>query len=131
MTYLVDTDWVIDYLNAQPQAIATLQRLEPQGLAVSIITYAEVYEGILYGHNPAQAQRGFRHFLRPVDVLPINRRITHRFAAVRGGLPRNIRQQLGDMDLLIAATALHHGLTLITNNRRDFQYVPGLVLYQR
>ncbi|MDQ2787365.1 MAG: type II toxin-antitoxin system VapC family toxin [Chloroflexota bacterium] len=43
---------------------------------------------------------------------------------------RNQRQQLGDMDLLIAATALHHGLTFMTNNLRDFQHVPGLVFYQ-
>ncbi|MGI8858477.1 MAG: type II toxin-antitoxin system VapC family toxin [Thermomicrobiales bacterium] len=131
MTYLVDTDWVIDYLNAQPHTIATLQRLEPQGLAISIITYAEVYEGILYGRDPARGQRGFRQFLRPVDVLPLTRRITHQFAAVRGSLTRNQRQQLGDMDLLIAATALQHGLTLLTNNLRDFQHVPGLVIYQR
>ncbi len=48
MRYLVDSDWVIDYLNAQPQTIAILQRLEPDGLAISIITYAEVYEGILF-----------------------------------------------------------------------------------
>ncbi len=51
-------------------------------------------------------------------------------AAVRGSLMRNQRQQLGDMDLLIAATALHHGLTFMTNNLRDFQHVPGLVFYQ-
>jgi tRNA(fMet)-specific endonuclease VapC len=122
MTYLVDTDWVIDYLNAQPRTIATLQRLEPQGLAISIITYAEVYEGILYGRDPARGQRGFRQFLRPLDVLPLTRRIT---------LTRNQRQQLGDMDLLIAATALQHGLALLTNNHRDFQHVPGLIFHQR
>ncbi|MHB8646760.1 MAG: type II toxin-antitoxin system VapC family toxin [Thermomicrobiales bacterium] len=131
MKYLVDSDWVIDYLNAQPQTIATLQRLEPDGLAISIITYAEVYEGILYSRDPAQGHRGFRQFLRGVDVLPLTRRITHRFGAVRGSLPRQIRNQVGDMDLLIAATALHHGLTMITNNLRDYQHVPGLVFYQR
>lgn len=131
MTYLIDTDWVIDYLNAQAAAIATLQHLEPQGLAISLITYAEVYEGILYGRDPEQAKRGFQHFLRGVDVLPLNRRITHQFAAIRGGLPRHIRQQLGDMDLLIAATALHHGLTLVTRNIKDFQHVPRLVVYQQ
>lgn len=129
MTYLVDTDWVIDYLNAQAPIIATLQHLEPQGLAISIITYAEVYEGILFGRDPAQAMWGFRRFLRVMDVLPLSRRITHQFAAVRGRLPRNIRRQLGDMDLLIAATALHYRLTLVTRNVKDFQHVPGLLLY--
>jgi tRNA(fMet)-specific endonuclease VapC len=130
MTYLIDTDWVIDYLNAQAPTITTLQRLEPHGLAISIITYAEVYEGIIHGRDPAQAMRGFRRFLRAVNVVPLSRRITHQFATVRGSLQRNIRQQLGDLDLLIAATALHHGLTLVTNNLRDFRHVPGLTIYR-
>jgi predicted nucleic acid-binding protein len=41
-----------------------------------------------------------------------------------------LRQQIGDLDLLIAATALEHNLTLLTRNVRDFQHVPGLKLYQ-
>jgi len=49
-----------------------------------------------------------------------------RFAIVRGQLSRPQRQQIGDMDLLIAATALHHDLTLLTRNTRDFRLVPGL-----
>ncbi len=130
MKYLIDSDWVIDYLNAQSQTIATLQRLEPDGLAISIITYAEVYEGILFSRDPARGHRGFRQFLRAVDVLPLTRRITHRFGAIRGRLPRQIRQQVGDMDLLIAATALHHNMTFLTNNRRDYQHVPGIVFYR-
>lgn len=130
MTYLIDTDWVIDYLNARTATIATLQSLAPQGLAISLITYGEVSEGILYGRDPVRAMQGFRSFLRLVTVLPLNRRIMQEFASIRGGLPRPIRQQVGDLDLLIAATALHHGQTLITNNRRDFQHVPGLRLYQ-
>ncbi len=35
-----------------------------------------------------------------------------------------------DLDLLVAATALHHGLTLLTRNLRHFSRVPGLRLYQ-
>lgn len=50
-----------------------------------------------------------------------------RFAIVRGQRPQ--RQQIGDIDLLIAATALHHDLTLLTRNVRDFRLVPGLKRY--
>jgi tRNA(fMet)-specific endonuclease VapC len=52
-----------------------------------------------------------------------------RFAIVRGQLPRQIRKQVGDMDLLIAATAIHHDLALLTRNVRDFRLVPGLTLF--
>jgi predicted nucleic acid-binding protein len=53
-----------------------------------------------------------------------------RFAIVRGSLPRSVRHQIGDMDLLIAATALEHNLTLLTRNLRDFQHIPGLKINQ-
>ncbi len=59
-------------------------------------------------------------------MLPLTTAIMERFAIVRGQLSRPQRQQIGDMDLLIAATALHHDLTLLTRNTRDFRLVPGL-----
>jgi predicted nucleic acid-binding protein len=72
----------------------------------------------------------FRQFLRRVDVLPLNRSIMRRFAQVRGELRRR-GQLVGDPDLLIAATALHHGLVLVTNNRRHFERIAELQLYPR
>jgi predicted nucleic acid-binding protein len=53
-----------------------------------------------------------------------------RFAQIRGSLPKPIRQQIGDFDILIAATCLEHDLTLLTRNRKDFQQIPHLKLYQ-
>lgn len=55
--------------------------------------------------------------------------IMERFAIIRGQLSRHERRQIGDMDLLIAATALHYDLTLLTRNLRDFQIVPRLRLF--
>lgn len=52
-------------------------------------------------------------------VLPITLPIMERFGIMRGALPRNLRQQIGDMALIIAATALHHDLTLLSRNVRD------------
>jgi tRNA(fMet)-specific endonuclease VapC len=51
-----------------------------------------------------------------------------RFAQIRGQLRRQ-GQLIGDMDVLIAATALHHGLVLVTANRRHFDRVPNLMVY--
>ncbi|MBI4493912.1 MAG: type II toxin-antitoxin system VapC family toxin [Chloroflexi bacterium] len=52
-----------------------------------------------------------------------------RFARIRGQLRRSGRV-VGDPDLLIAATALHHHLILVTRNLRDFSRIPDLKLYQ-
>jgi len=54
-----------------------------------------------------------------------------RFAVIRGLLTRNQRQQVGDMDLLIASTAMEHGLSLLTLNVRDYRIIPGLTIFQR
>jgi predicted nucleic acid-binding protein len=125
--YLVDSDWVADYLNGRTDAVSLLQALAGEGLAISIITYGEIYEGILYGANRARHEAGMRNFLRFVDVLPLSRAVMRRFAALRG-LLRSQGFLLGDMDLLIGATALHHGLILLTRNRRHFERLGGLEL---
>jgi predicted nucleic acid-binding protein len=62
--YLLDTDWVVDILNGQENAIETALELVPQGLAISIITYGELYEGAAFARNPAPALAGLRSFLK-------------------------------------------------------------------
>ena len=128
MTALVDSDRVADWLRGRPAAVQLLKSLEPDGLAISLVTYGEVYEGIYYGRDPAGSERVFRQFLRAVDVLPLTRPIMRRFARLRGDLRRR-GQLIGDPDLLIAATALHHDLTLVTGNRAHFQRIPDLRLH--
>lgn len=125
MKYLVDTDWVVDYLKGKSPIVEHLKALASDGLAVSLITYGEIYEGIYFGRDPQRHEVGFASFLRGVSVLPLNRAIMRQFARVRGDL-RSKGQLFGDPDLLIAATALHHNLTLLTHNSRHFARIPGL-----
>ena len=124
--YLLDTDWIVNVLHGQEAAIQTLLELASSGFAVSIITYGELYEGAYYARQPEPALAGLNAFLEGKEVLPLTLAIMERFAIVRGALPRSIRRQIGDMDILIAATALEHDLTLLTRNLRDFQHIPDL-----
>jgi tRNA(fMet)-specific endonuclease VapC len=127
--YLLDTDWVVDILNEQENAIHTAVEIASAGLAISIITYGELYEGAAFAHDPAPALSGLRSFLKGKAILPLTQPIMERFAKIRGSLPRAVRQQIGDLDILIAATCLEHNLTLLTRNRKDFQQIPNLKLY--
>jgi predicted nucleic acid-binding protein len=127
MTYLLDSDWVIAYLAGRRSAVGLLTRLAPEGMAISLMTYGEVYEGIYYGWDPGAAEQGFLGFLRAVRVLPVGRMVMRQFARLRGHL-RSRGQLIGDPDLLIAATALEHNLTLVTSNRQHFGRIPGLRL---
>jgi tRNA(fMet)-specific endonuclease VapC len=129
MTYLVDSDWVSSYLNGRPEAVQLLSSLRTAGLAISLITYGEIYEGIYFGRDPQAYERVFREFLRRVQVLSPNRAIMRQFARLRGTLRRR-GQTLPDPDILIAATALYHSLTLVTRNLRHFERIPNLQLHQ-
>ena len=119
MTYLVDSDYVADYLKGRPPATTLLDRLFHEGIAVSIVTYAEVYEGIYYGQHRAVSERGLHLFLRTTPVLSITRSIAKQYARIRGELARK-GQLIDQPDLFIAATAMHQNLTLVTRNRKDF-----------
>jgi tRNA(fMet)-specific endonuclease VapC len=130
MKYLVDSDVAADALKGQTYATDLLRRLEPDGLALSIISYIELREGILGSSNRDAHERGFRAFLRRVRVLTISRAVADRAAAIRLHL-RSQKQPVSQraLDLLIAATAVEHGLTLVTRNRRDYADIPGLTLH--
>jgi predicted nucleic acid-binding protein len=52
MRYLVDSDWIADYLVGKQEAVGLLDRLVPDGIGVSLITLGEIYEGIYYGRDP-------------------------------------------------------------------------------
>jgi predicted nucleic acid-binding protein len=129
MKYLVDTDWVIDYLKGKPSAVEALTRLSEDGLAISLITYGEIYEGIYFSRNPQASEKGFLQFLRGVRVLPLNKLILKRFARLRGEL-RRTGNLIGDPDLLIAATTLQYNLVLLSRNRSDFQRISELRLWE-
>jgi len=128
--YLVDSDWVADYLGDRADAVALLSKLTPDGIAMSLLTFGEIYEGIYYGRDPERAETIFLELLKGVEVLPLTRPIMQNFARIRGEL-RKRGQLISDPDLLIAATARVHDVTLITRNVRHFERIPGLKLYQQ
>jgi tRNA(fMet)-specific endonuclease VapC len=94
---------------------------------VSLISVAELWEGIVFAHDPASSEQGFREFMVGVNLLGISEEIVKRFGRLRGTL-RQQATRVPDLDLLIAATALEYELILLSNNRRHFEKIPGLLL---
>jgi tRNA(fMet)-specific endonuclease VapC len=74
MKYLVDSDYVVDYLKGRSPVTQLLSELFSDGLAISIITFAEVYEGIYYGQKPSYYAEIFQRFLHgvPVEYLALD-----------------------------------------------------------
>jgi tRNA(fMet)-specific endonuclease VapC len=129
MTYLLDTDMVANWLKGRSHETTLLRQLGPSGLAISLITYGEIYDGIYYGRDLEGNEQIFGQFLRGVDALPLTQVIMRRFAVIRGHL-RRTGNIISDNDILIAATAIHHDLCIVTHNRKHFQRIPDLRLYE-
>lgn len=127
--YLLDTDWLIDALAGRPRALSALEDLAREGLAMSIVSLGEVYEGAFAFPDPQRHIEGLREFLSGFAILGLTDPIMEVFGRERCRL-RAAGQLIPDMDLLIAATALHQGLTVLTRNVRHFERVEGLALYR-
>ena len=119
MQYLVDTDWVIDYQHGVSRTVSRLDALLSQGVGMSIVSLAELYEGQLNSADPLAQERALQSFLIGISIIPLDDDICRLFARERIRL-RAAGNLIGDMDLLIGATAIRHNLTLLTNNRRHF-----------
>ncbi len=92
---------------------------------MSIISVAELWEGVYFSKDPERSRGILEEFLSGVVILGIDEEICKQFGQLRGSLRQHGRR-IGDFDLLIAASALRHKLTLLTNNRRHFENIEGL-----
>ena len=92
-------------------------------LFISTVTLAEIAVWPRLKSKSVR-QADLDRLLADLHILPLDEPIALRFAAVSAGL-RNAGTPLPTADLLIAATALQHGLTMVTANRRRFDPVPG------
>jgi len=111
---LVDTDVLIDYLRGYPDTIAFLEE-NLDGIFLSAVSVAELYQGVREGHERAQLTRMISAF----SVLPL----TQEIAEIAGLFRRDFRDRLGCglADCMIAATASVHQLPLFTLNDKHFR----------
>ena len=136
MRYLLDTAPLAAYTRGRKGAVTRLDALiQHQETATTILNYGEVIEGLLsfptvYAHYQSLL-RGF--FQTQITVLVPDYRVMERYAEIRRSM-RALRTStgqplglIGDVDTLIAAMALEHGLTVITTDG-DYTRVPGLAL---
>jgi tRNA(fMet)-specific endonuclease VapC len=124
-SYLVDTDWAVHWLHGNERIRQRMEELRRQGLALSAVSLAELWEGVHYSRDPLQSEHGLNDFLRRVFLFGVDEETCKLFGKERGRL-RAEGNRVGDFDLLIGVTARQHELTLLTNNRRHFENVEGL-----
>ena len=130
MAYLFDTDALSEVLKKRPAAayLRWLQTVPREEQFTSAVVVGELYKGA-FRSDRAEFHVGNieRRVLPAVTVLPFDVAV----AAVYGRIEARLRQRgspLADADLQIAATAIHHGLELVTGNVHHFSRIPGLTL---
>jgi predicted nucleic acid-binding protein len=130
MAYLFDTDNVIEHLADEPSAVRLLKDLSPSGVAISMVSFRETVQGLLRSSDRATVEAKFQSFLTDVPIAPFSQEVARRCAALREELRvQGKRVRPRALDLITAATALEHNLTLVTRNTADYADIPGLTLY--
>ena len=119
---LVDTDVLIWHLRGLPKATRKLDALDR--LTISAVTYLELLQGFRNRAEMVAVQKSLA--MRNTDRLPLTPLVTERAISLMETLTLSHGLQLGDA--LIAATALEHGLTVLTANAKHFSAVEGLAV---
>ena len=107
---------------------AWLRGRPPEPVAVSAITFSELWFGIDADENAARARRRRRWLektFRRLEVVPLDTRVARVHSRVWAQLSK-AGQMIGPHDLIVAATALHRRWAMASFNAREFRHVPGL-----
>lgn len=123
--YLLDTALLAGFFHRRQKAVALMTPWIQAGEVVtSIVVYGEVIEYLKGLPDYADHYRKFHQLLTKIPPSPLTYAILDRYADIRRTL-RPQHKDIGDIDTLIAATALEENLTLITADH-DFERVPQL-----
>lgn len=125
MRVMLDTNTCIFAINKNANVLARFLAEYSSGLSISAITEAELWFGIENSIAPEKNAETLRSFLATVEIFPFDTRAAAEYGRVRLKLKR-AGTPIGDRDTFIASHAKSLGVTLVTNNTREFQRVEGL-----
>jgi len=124
--YMLDTD-TCSYImrRANDTVLERLAKVAVSDVCISVITKSELLYGVEVSPKRKQDEAALAAFLRYIEVLDFPEEASLHYAQIRADLKKR-GVMIGANDLLIAAHARSLGLTLITNNTREFRRVRNL-----
>lgn len=124
--FLLDTNICIYIRRKRPPGVlARFQRLKPGEAVLSVITYGELVYGVAKSQSRDQALRQLEELASLVPVMMLPPKAGEFYGEIRAALEAE-GAMIGNNDLWIAAHARAAGLTLVTNNEREFRRIDGL-----
>lgn len=126
MRCMLDTNICIYLIKKKPPGV--LKKLAEHKISevgISAITVAELEYGVEKSAQTDKNRDALAEFLAPFEIMPFDERASLEYGRIRAHLERK-GTLIGSMDMLIAAHAQSLGVTLVTNNAKEFKRVPHL-----
>ncbi|BCL34658.1 type II toxin-antitoxin system tRNA(fMet)-specific endonuclease VapC [Nostoc sp. MS1] len=128
MQYLLDTNICIYLIKQKPQKVLDkFQTLSIFEIGISSITVAELEYGVAKSQQKEKNRTALLQFLLPLEIVEFNQASATIYGSIRSYLESQ-GSVIGAMGMLIAAHALSLGVTLVSNNIREFSRIPNLLL---
>jgi tRNA(fMet)-specific endonuclease VapC len=124
--YLLDANIVIYIRQKNPAAVLhRFSQLRPGEAGISVIAYGELTYGAMKSSRRESALAQLRELSKALSAVPLPELAAETYGSIRADLSTR-GEMIGNNDLWIAAHALASGLTLVTNNEKEFRRVRGL-----
>jgi tRNA(fMet)-specific endonuclease VapC len=128
MSYLLDTNTCIYIINNRPPEVTQkFLSVDIRSIAVSSVTIAELRYGAVKSNFGSRNMKALEEFIGSLNIRDFGDEASQVYASLRTQLERK-GTPIGPLDTLIAAHALSLGVTLVTNNLKEFKRVPKLRL---
>ena len=127
LRYLLDTNMVIYVIKSKPLSALHLFNEHAGHMAISSITLAELLHGTEKSNAPSRTLSVVEDFCTRLEVLPYGPKAAQHYGSIRSALEKR-GETINVNDLHIAAHARSEGLTLASNNLREFERVEALQL---
>lgn len=125
LQYMLDTDICIYINKSHPSKLQQRFNRLAEQLCISAITLGELYFGVEKSARRTENLQALERFIGRLTVLPFSAKAASHYGQLRVELQHS-GKPVGGNDLLIGAHARAEGLTLVTNNTREFERMPGL-----
>lgn len=127
LKYLLDTNIVIYVLKRRPIKVLEVFNKNASRMAISSITLSELMYGVEKSDQIDKNLEAVEDFISHLDVLSYDAKASQHYGQIKAKLEKK-GQVIGENDIHIAAHAISQGLTLVTNNLKEFKRVPNLAL---
>jgi tRNA(fMet)-specific endonuclease VapC len=125
--YVLDTNTLIYYFKGQGQVAENFANVSAQEISIPTIVFFELQVGIAKSNSPAKRTQQLQELLSRVNLVLFDREAALAAAKIRAELEQQ-GTPIGQMDVLIAGTAIALQASLVTHNVKEFSRVSGLTI---